>query len=209
MSYCILIPTINRKDLLMQALNWYVPNLRETEIIVLDNGKQGIVSGASNLRVFESDKNKGVAGSWNWLIRKAIERGHTHFLVLNDDIVLKRYEDEIYQIIERGGNNVFHRPRPFYNWSAFILNKYIFETVGEFDQSFVKCFFEDNDYEYRMKLAEVEIRYEDALNAQVYLNSQTIEKDPLLGDYISNKEYYINKWGGIPTEEKYKTPFGK
>ena len=46
MSYCILIPTINRKDLLMEALDWYIPNLKETEIIVLDNGKQGIASGA-------------------------------------------------------------------------------------------------------------------------------------------------------------------
>ena len=77
MSYCILIPTINRKDLLIEALDWYIPNLKRTEIIVLDNGKQGIASGAPNLKVFESEENKGVAGSWNWLINKAIERGHT------------------------------------------------------------------------------------------------------------------------------------
>lgn len=208
MSYCVLIPTINRKDLLMEALEWYVEYCKQTEIIVLDNGNQGIVSGAPNLRVFESDKNKGVAGSWNWLIKKAIERGHTHFLVLNDDIVLQRYSNEIYQIIANWGDGFFHRPRPFYNWSAFILNQDIYEKVGEFDEAFVKCFFEDNDYEYRMKLAGVHIRYEDALNPQIYRNSQTIEKDPLLGDYIANKEYYIKKWGGIPTEETFKTPFG-
>jgi len=28
-----------------------------------------------------------------------------------------------------------------------------------------------------------------------------------LGDYISNKEYYIKKWGGLPESETYKTEF--
>ena len=207
MSYCILIPTVNRKDLLMPALDWYITNLK-VEIIVLDNGKQGIASGTPQLKVFESDKNKGVAGSWNWLINKAIQKGHTNFLILNDDIILKRYENEIMDIINRDEKNVFHRSRPFYNWSAFILNKSIFETVGEFDESFVKCFFEDNDYEYRMRLEKITIKYQDNLNAQVYNNSQTIEKNPLLGDFIGNKDYYIKKWAGEPTKEIFKTPFG-
>lgn len=206
MSYCILIPTINRKDLLVEALDWYLANLK-TQIIVLDNGKQGIASGSSNLKVFESEKNKGVAGSWNWLIKKGYELGFTNYLILNDDIVLKRNEGEINQIIEKWGENTFHRPRPFYNWSAFLINKTIFDKVGNFDEAFVKCFFEDNDYEYRMKLAGVTIHYEDALGADIYRNSQTIEKNPLLGDYVANKEYYIKKWGGLPTEETYKTAF--
>ena len=209
MSLCILIPTINRKDLLMEAMDWYSTNIRQTEIIILDNGKQGIASAVPNIKVFESNYNKGVAGSWNWLIEKAIAKGHTHFLVLNDDIILKRYVSEIQQIIDRYDEMTFHRPRPFYNWSAFILNKTIWDKVGKFDESFVKCFFEDNDYEYRMKLAGVNINYEDGLNAQVYRNSQTIERQPLLGGYIENREYYIRKWGGVPNEEIYKTPFGE
>lgn len=209
MSLCILIPTINRKDLLMEAMDWYSSNIRETEIIILDNGKQGIASAVPSIKVFESNYNKGVAGSWNWLINKAIAKGHTHFLVLNDDIILKRYVSEIQQIIDRYDEMTFHRPRPFYNWSAFILNKTIWDKVGQFDESFVKCFFEDNDYEYRMKLAGVNINYEDGLNAQVYRNSQTIERQPLLGGYIENREYYIRKWGGVPNEEVYKTPFGQ
>jgi GT2 family glycosyltransferase len=192
----------------MEAMDWYSSNIRETEIIILDNGKQGIASAVPSIKVFESNYNKGVAGSWNWLINKAIAEGHTHFLVLNDDIILKRYVSEIQQIIDRYDEMTFHRPRPFYNWSAFILNKTIWDKVGQFDESFVKCFFEDNDYEYRMKLAGVNINYEDGLNAQVYRNSQTIERQPLLGGYIENREYYIRKWGGVPNEEVYKTPFG-
>lgn len=209
MSYCILIPTINRKDLLVKALDWYVTNLPNVEIIVLDNGKQGIVSGAPNLRIFEPKTPKGVAASWNWLIHRAIHRGHTNFLVLNDDVILMKKQNEINLIIERWDEETFHRPRPFYNWSAFILSKHIFQKVGGFDENFKRCFFEDNDYEYRMQLAGIKIRYEDALNPEVFLNSQTILKDPLLGGYIENKDYYIKKWGGIPSEEKFKKPFTK
>lgn len=210
MTFCILIPTINRKDLLLGALDWYLANLPETEIIVLDNGKQGIVSGHPNLKVFEPKSPKGVAASWNWLIRRAKHRGHTTYLILNDDVILQRTESEILYLIQKyGALNNFIRPQVFYNWSAFLINDYIFQKVGEFDESFQKCFFEDNDYEYRMRLAEINIRYEEALNPQVYLNSQSTLKDPLLGDYITNREYFIQKWGGLPTEEKYRTPFNK
>lgn len=209
MKFCILIPTINRKDLLMGALDWYLKNLPETEIIVLDNGKQGIVSGHPNLKVFEPIKPKGVAASWNWLIRRAIHRGYRYFLILNDDVILQRSQSEIQGLLEKHGNNSFIRPQAIYNWSAYILNADIFKKVGEFDESFQKCFFEDNDYEYRMQLAGINIKYDETLNPQVYLNSQSTLKDPLLGDFIANREYYINKWGGEPTKETYKTPFNK
>ena len=63
--------------------------------------------------------------------------------------------------------------------------------------------------EHRMRVAGVNVRYEDALNADVYRNSQTILKDPLLGDYVANREYYLRKWGGLPGEENYKTPFNQ
>jgi hypothetical protein len=60
-----------------------------------------------------------------------------------------------------------------------------------------------------MKLAGVKIKYEDDLNPDVYLNSQTILKDPLLGNYINNKELFIKKWGGMPNEEVYTTAYNK
>jgi len=207
--FCILIPTINRKDLLLGALDWYLKNLPNTEIIVLDNGKQGIVSGHTNLRVFENKQPLGVAASWNWLIQKAIDRGHSHFLILNDDVILQRNEGEINRIVTDSAETTFHRPHMIYNWSAFILNKTIYEKVGKFDESFNKCFFEDNDYEYRMQLAGIRINYCETLNPQVYLNSQSTLKDPLLGDFINNRLYYINKWGGEPNKETYKTAFNK
>lgn len=208
MSYCIAIPTINRKDLLIDALSWYLRMLPTTEIIVLDNGQQGMMSADTRLTLFESKQNLGVAGSWNWLMHKAFDRGYDNILMLNDDVILQRSENDIEALLGKGDANTFHRCRPFYNWSVFMLRRAIYEKVGGFDENFKKCFFEDNDYEYRMRLAGVTIKYEDDLNPHVYLNSQTIQKDPLLGGYIENREYYIKKWGGLPDSETYKTPFG-
>lgn len=207
MSHCILIPTINQKQLLLNALEWYVANT-STDIYVLDNGKQGLVSGTPRLKIFELEKPLGVAASWNWLIKKAIKNGHENFLVLNDDIVLKKYPEEIDAIIE-DNKRIFFRPRPAFNWCVFILSKYIFETVGEFDEAFERCFYEDNDYEYRMKRFGFPIIFRDDLTPDVYNNSESTKANPLLGDFLGNREYYIQKWGGLPTEEKYDTPFNK
>jgi GT2 family glycosyltransferase len=210
MNFCILIPTINRADLLLEALPVYKDIYPNVKVYILDNGDQAIPNISPNFEVIiPKPRFQGVSASWNMLIEYAIHEGHENFLILNDDIILKAGQGAINQIIERWGPNTFHRPRAFYNWSAFLLNKTIYDKVGEFDENFKKAFFEDNDYEYRMKCKNITIRYEDALNAEVYRNSMTIQKDPLLGDYISNREYYIRKWGGLPNEETYKTPFNE
>ena len=209
MSFCILIPTINRKDLLVEALDFYTTKMPNTQVLIWDNGNQGIPE-YPNTTVTVAPYNYGVASSWNALIDQAIERGFDNFLILNDDVVLTCGEGVINKIIEKGKpENAFHRSRPFYNWSAFILRKTVFDKVGRFDENFQRCYFEDNDYQYRMQLAGVPIRYEDDLNPEIYRNSQSILKDPILSNYIDNRDYFVKKWGGMPDSETYKTPFNK
>lgn len=209
-DYCILIPTINRKDLLERALRVYAELYPSIHVIILDNGHQDIDALIHpKCSVFTELVNLGVAGSWNLLIRTAANLGYTKYIIVNDDVVLQTPVDELEAIIKAGTETTFHVCRPFYNWSVFILRKKIVETVGFFDTKFEKCFFEDNDYHYRMKLNGIEVKYEDKLNPdnEYYVNSGSTQRNPLLGDYIANKAYYIQKWGGEPTQETYKTPF--
>ena len=175
MDICILIPTINRKDLLDEALEEYAKCYPTIEKFIVDNGKQGIKCLDDYTWIFEQEANLGVAGSWNYLVKKAIEKGYEYFLILNDDVILKKDKEWLEKIINMGNPHDF----------------------------------EDNDYMYRMRLAGCTIRYNDDLNPDIYRNSMTIQKDPLLGNYINNREYFIKKWGGLPTEETYKTPFNK
>jgi GT2 family glycosyltransferase len=207
MDICILIPTINRKDLLDEALEEYAKCYPTIDKFIVDNGKQNIKCLDDNTWIFEQETNLGVAGSWNYLIKKAIEKGYEYFLILNDDVILKKDKEWLEKIINRGNPHDFVLCRPFYNLSSFILNKTIYHKVGEFDEGFIGSYFEDNDYMYRMKLAGCTIRYDDDLNPDIYRNSMTIQKDPLLGNYINNREYFIKKWGGLPTEELFKIPF--
>jgi GT2 family glycosyltransferase len=206
---CILIPTINRKDLLIKALNSYAELMPEVTKLILDNGNQDISCVDDNTWIWESKENLGVAGSWNYLINKAISNDFKYFLILNDDVILEKDESIIRQILKNGTSDHFYICRPFYNWSSFLLTKKVYEKVGAFDESFKKAYFEDNDYMYRMKLGGVPIKYVDELNPDVYLNSQTIEKNPQLCGYVTNKEYFLQKWGGLPESETFKTPFNK
>ena len=209
MNFCILIPTINRKDLLIEALDFYTTHMPNTQILIWDNGKQAIPT-YPNTEIFEADYNYGVAASWNALIDKAWERGIENYLILNDDVILRCGEGIVNQIIAKGQDSkAFHRCRPFYNWSAFILRKSTYDLVGRFDEKFKRCYFEDNDYQYRMRLAGIPIMYEDQLNPEIYRNSQSILKDPLLSNYIDNRDYFVKKWGGMPDSETHKTPFNE
>ena len=209
MKFCILIPTLNRKDLLLEALDYYTNVFINTPIYILDNGKQDIPNTYGNTYIYTKESNLGVAGSWNYLIEKGISNGYNYFLILNDDIILKKDEESIYNIILKYGSDNFIRSEQFYNWSAYILSKNIYLRVGRFDTAFERCYFEDNDYEYRMKLENIPIVYEKELNAEVYNNSMTIQKEPYLNNFNNNMNYYISKWGGMPNEEKYNTPFNR
>ena len=206
---CILIPTINRKDLLMKALESYSEVMPEVTKLILDNGNQDIPCIDDNTWIWQSTQNLGVAASWNYLIGKAIVNDFKYFLILNDDVILQKDEAQIKQILSKGTSEHFYLCRPFYNWSSFILTKKVYEKIGPFDENFKKAYFEDNDYMYRMRLAGVPIKYVDELNPDIYLNSQTIEKNPLLGGYVENREYFLQKWGGLPESETFKTPFNK
>ena len=206
---CILIPTINRKDLLMKALESYSEVMPEVTKLILDNGNQDIPCIDDNTWIWQSTQNLGVAASWNYLIGKAIVNDFKYFLILNDDVILQKDEAQIKQILSKGTSEHFYLCRPFYNWSSFILTKKVYEKIGPVDENFKKAYFEDNDYMYRMRLAGVPIKYVDELNPDIYLNSQTIEKNPLLGGYVENREYFLQKWGGLPESETFKTPFNK
>jgi GT2 family glycosyltransferase len=209
MTFCILIPTINRKDLLIEALDFYTTHMPNTQILIWDNGKQAIPT-YPNTEIFEAEYNYGVAASWNALIDKAWERGIENYLILNDDVILRCGEGIINQMLVKcAETKAFHRCRPFYNWSAFILRKSTYDLVGRFDENFKRCYFEDNDYQYRMRLAGIPIMYEDQLNPEIYRNSQSILKDPLLSNYIDNRDYFVKKWGGMPDSETHKTPFNE
>jgi len=198
------IPTINRADLLNNALEKYVNNW--DRIYIQDNGNQSITI-HPKVKVMRSQSNLGVSGSWNNLASTCFKLGYTHVALCNDDV-------EWYKVQEQVQEYVLNNPSDFYvgtgTWCNFILPKSTFETVGGFDEQFFPAYFEDNDYCYRMRLAGLNRINDEFFNPELFRNSQTIARDKNLNqNFDKNKELFKIKWGGYPQHETYITPYGK
>ena len=199
------IPTINQAELLNTALETYKDTFYGRHIYIVDNGNQNIDLTFQGLKVMVQKKNIGVAASWNLICRMAFNAGYTHVLMLNDDVISEKYADSLEDYVDDVGAGLYIG---YKNWSMFILSYDTFVTVGEFDENFKGAYFEDNDYLYRCKQAGIIIEETELMNPEVYHQSMSIRKDPTLNEnFENNKEYYIQKWGGVPTEEKYVKPF--
>jgi GT2 family glycosyltransferase len=207
MKLIIGIPTINRADLLNEALAKYFEDFKEIEIVICDNGNQEIITREKNFVIYRPEKNLGVSGSWNMIMDYAEKVNATHVLMLNDDIYLGKSEQEV--------NHIVNLWKPEFlctelNWCAYILSLDAFKKTGGFDETFFPAYFEDNDYFRRMLLANVQMVFNGMLNPIVYRNSMTIAKDQSLNNnFENNKRYYISKWGGLPTQETFGTPFNQ
>jgi len=201
------IPTINRVDLLNEALVNYYNDFPNTEIVICDNGKQNILARENKIVVYRPENNLGVSGSWNMIMDYAIKTNATHVLMLNDDIYLGKKEEEILHLINLWKGDFYCTEL---NWCSFILSTEAYKEIGKFDENFYPAYFEDNDYFYRMSLLNKSMIYTALLNPKIYRNSMTIAKEPSLNNsFEKNRQYYISKWGGEPSKETFTNPFNQ
>jgi GT2 family glycosyltransferase len=204
----VAIPTINRADLLNDALAKYFEDFKDTHIAICDNGNQDIITREENFMIYRPQENLGVAKSWNMLMDYSDKIGATHVLMLNDDIYLGKNETDLYMLIKNNLDADFINS--FHNWCSYILRVDIWKKAGMFDEEFFPAYFEDNSFDYKMTLVGAKKTWTSFLDPIVYRNSMTIAKDPTLNQkFMQNKQMYIQMWGGLPTEEKYLTKFNK
>lgn len=204
----VAIPTLNRADLLNEALERYFEDFKDTHIAICDNGKQDIITREENFMIYRPEANLGVAKSWNMLMDYADKMNATHVLMLNDDILLGRTEHEIKLLIRSNPNADFINSMQ--NWCSYILTVDMWKKAGKFDEEFINPFFEDNSYDYKMTLIKANKVWTSFLNPEIFRNSMTIAKDPSLNsNFMKNRQLYVDMWGGLPTEEKYHTKFNQ
>jgi GT2 family glycosyltransferase len=206
MKLVLAIPTLNRADLLNEALEKYFEDFPETHIVICDNGKQDIITREENFVIYRPEENLNVSGSWNMLMDYADKTEATHVLMLNDDVYLGRAYHEVAIIINQNLQMPFINS--LMNWSSFILTVDAWKTIGGFDQINFPNYFNDNDYCYRMRLMGLDRLNSSFLNPEIYRNSMTIAKDPSLNNrFMDYRNKYVQKWGGLPNEEIFLKPF--
>lgn len=199
------IPTINRNDLLQEALEVYKETWYGRHVFIVDNGNQAIQTKASNQRVMIMPKNLGVSGSWNLLAKTVRNKGYSHVALLNDDIIWNRTADEIEEFIKNHEADFY---QGLGTWCCFVVPIATLEKIGLFDEIFYPAYYEDNSFAYRMRLANMKVLADPFFNPDTYRNSSTIQKDPSLNaNFDMNRQLFVDLWGGMPMQETFTIPF--
>tara|TARA_R110000803_G_scaffold16317_1_gene44726 strand:+ start:6624 stop:7265 length:642 start_codon:yes stop_codon:yes gene_type:complete len=207
MNFVVGIPTINRADLLNEALIKYNECWPTLEVYILDNGNQKIKTQNKNQKIFKTDLNIGVAASWNFLAERAFAEGYLRILMLNDDIELVKSEKEINQKLNKYPDHCLVVQEG--KWCSFVLPKVVYDLVGPFDEIFYPAHFEDKDYAYRIKMHKyADLETHEVLNPTLHRHSISLKMDKTLNkDFTKNKNRFVAKWGGEPDKEKFKSPY--
>lgn len=96
-------------------------------------------------------------------------------------------------------------------FSGFMINQECYERIGEFDEGFDPCYFEDNDYHRRIKLGGMKaIVLPTALFYHYGSRTQNESGDtPVCSSpqFEKLRAYYVAKWGGPPGHETWDSPF--
>lgn len=101
------------------------------------------------------------------------------------------------------------RWQPGPDYSCFVTSLNLLRLIGPFDEGFNPCYFEDNDSHRRIQLAGYEAA---ALAPYWHFRSGTYRTDAAAraridASFEGNKQRYIQKWGGIPGQERYLRPY--
>lgn len=207
----ICIPTLNNYNGLIQMIHSLESgSLKPDKYYVLDNGNKLLFESTSNITVLPQKINLGVAGSWNWFIENVPDKR----IILNDDLLFYKFsledfvnsfeDDKLCAVDTEAGLNMF---------SCFYLPDSVVEKVGKFDTNFHPAYFEDNDYFYRMFLKGVEHKCikTDIFHAgsQTLKNFSDRELNTHHTNFRKNRDYFKQKWGGLPGAEVYTSPFNR
>jgi len=185
-----------------------------------------------------SDENIGCGPAWNYGIKYAIENFDSrYFFIPNNDVLLHPETiDVLLDVVKHPrialasatdvsgrvaqATEVLTLEMPTFgiikdapDFSCFMLSRETIDKVGYFDEKFYPAYFEDNDYHYRINLAGLR-GVKTSKSLYFHYGSRTSKggekiKEKVSFSYLTNRDYFIRKWGGKPGQETFTTPFNK
>lgn len=204
----------------------------EHEVIIVDDWSEEDSKGFlraleifDNVHLITDPLTLSLSEKWNLAAEKAWELGCDAVLICNNDIlfhpvtidaIVERWQQDDVGMVTahnlRGQvepdklnevappENPTEAPNP--DFSCFLLPKETWNSVGIFDAEFRPCYFEDNDYHYRMKLLGLKAI---TTTAAIYYHygSQTQNSVPgglCRGEqFQENYRYFVKKHGVDPS----------
>ena len=214
----IALPVISRGDMLercLRSIDYPVLNL----VVFVNSDDPSITAALTRVN------NSHIK---NLVVQKRMAYGRGCGPALNE--VVKAFPHGPYWMLI-GADNYFHpgtlqqidnfcrtNQEKLYIWADDVIPMLTIkgvQQVGLFDENIYPCYFEDADYSYRVKLAGQSITAvgipighgSTVVRGNITTNSDMDLKFRNEISYSLNREYYKQKWGGIPGEETYTTPF--
>lgn len=213
------VPTYSQFDDCRRAVERIIntSTLVPDTIVIIDNSETGAVFYAlgdltekyADVRIYQRDENI-LAGAWNDIMRMSAD----YTIIANDDVFPHAGSIEALVNAARSNpevamwNGSGHSGN---SYSFYLLQHWAYKLVGPFDEAFIPAYFEDNDYDWRIKCAGL-IREEVPEATFDHIGSATMKN---MNDarvvhhhkrFKENRRYFITKWGGEPGKEKFKIP---
>lgn len=184
--------------------------LEASEILVVDNSRDGWAEGRYGLRTYRDPDghNLGVARAWNVGALEVLDRGQDYLVLMSASMMFgpelhttwRRQMHTFWgsDLIECEGNS----------WHLIAIHRRLFEQVGLFDGNFYPGYWEADDFMFRASQTGVVHWPRAWVNALSQGSGLTIG----LGGQVSCPakpllRYWHTKWGGPKGEEKWVLPF--
>jgi len=187
----LIIPVLNRYDLLdnlLESINYPVEN-----ILIIDNGGS-YKSNKENVLVLNMPTNLGVAASWNLGIKLFPKAPYWTFMAIDAGLL----SDTLEKTTVYSNEDVIVISN--YGFSYFSIGRNIIQSVGLFDENYFPAYYEDTDWEKRVRALgyEEKILYPDVnislLDTTVTAKSNTKYMKRKEETDISNKNYFDKKF---------------
>jgi GT2 family glycosyltransferase len=209
------IPTLCRYDLLVKLLQSIEKGSElPSGYIIIDNGGnltleqlKIIIEREVSIQLISPGENWGVARSWNHILELV---GNEPVVISNDDIV---FGHRTFQEISSAAKE--HTFVEGLGWALFAQGPECIARVGWYDCNFYPAYYEDNDYDVRLKRAG--IRPFRALSEPVehfgWATTRGLPEDKVkwLNEMREkNRQYFLQKWGhieGLNGVEHYSEAF--
>ena len=193
----VIIPVLNRFDLLEECISSI--DCEVEHLLIVDNSGQysipaGLYSG--KVTVLNMPANMGVAGSWNLGIKSFPFA--PYWIIASNDI--KYASGQLQKLADNSSPDVVITTSQA--WSSFSIGSNIVKKVGLFDENYHPAYYEDTDYESRMRRIGLRDSFQSKnIDVIAYGAATTIQNEERLFNRNivtneSNYQYWQNKFGG-------------
>lgn len=199
----MICPVMARRDLLEGMLASI--DVRVEKLVLIDNSPDGSMTAGmdgENRVILRPHHNLGVSASWNLGIK--ITPLSPLWIITNADVVFG--PGDLGRIIEAMAE---YDVVAMHGLAIFGFSRKVIERAGFFDENFIPAYYEDNDWLWRCRLAELSMTWlgttsehkaSSTIKASLHFRSENNRTFPV------NGTYYREKWGGMPFDEQYRSP---